>query len=147
MGEEISIEQRVDSVVNSKRESSELWLNPQIAACADNTIRIPYLSSNSVTIRKDDHLLQIVRTVTVNQPKEAIDNITSSTKKHPSTIQDNQQAFKDVVIDRDNTTPPEFREKFESLCDSYSHVFSPKIKGYNSRDGAVKAIVNPTAKR
>ena len=51
-------------------------------------------------------------------------------------------AFKDIVLDPNNITPPEYKERLESICESFSHVFSPRFKGYNGRDGAVKAVVN-----
>ena len=141
-GKEVGIEPRIDSAINTKCLSSELWPNPQVITCADNTIRIPNLSSTPLAIRKDDHLCQIVRTVSVDESEYIKNEQVSSEIKHPPMIHDNHLAYKDVVIDPDNITPPEYREKFESICDSYSHVFSPKIKGYNGRDGAVKAVVN-----
>ncbi len=141
-GKEIGIEPRIDSVINSKCLASELWPNPQVVTCADNTVRIPNLSSTPLSIRKDDHLCQIVRTISVDQSDYIRSEQVSSEIKHPPMIHDNKLAFKDVVIDPDNITPPQYKERLESICDSYSHVFSPKIKGYNGRDGAVKAVVN-----
>ena len=135
--EEISVEPRNDCKLNSTRQPTEMWPNPQLITCAENTIRIPNLTSEPKTISKGDHFCQIVRTVSI-EPQE---QCTVVSKAHP-TIKDDHSAYLEVVIDPDNITPPEYKEKLQNICESYKHVFSPKLKGYNGRDGAVKAVVN-----
>lgn len=67
--------------------------------------------------------------------------IEEDTTKCTSRVYYDLLAFKDIQIDPDNITPPEYKEKLDCICESYSHVFSPKFKGYNGRDGPVKAAV------
>ena len=142
-GKEIGIEPRIDSMVNSNQTSSSvLWPSPQVLTCSDTTIRIPNLSANPLSIRKDDHLCQIVRTVTVEQSDYIKNNQEIASPKPPPMIHENHLAYKDIIIDPDNITPPEYKDRLESICDSYNHVFRSKIGGYNGRDGAVKAVVN-----
>ena len=137
-GQEVGIEPRLDSTLNTKSPSAKLWPDPQLLTCCDNTIRIPNSFSEPLSIKKGDHLCQIVRTVAIN-PEDAQDAIVN---KRAPTVTDDVLAFKEIVIDPDNITPPEYKEKLECICESFSHVFSPKFKGYNGRDGAVKAVVN-----
>ena len=135
--EEISVEPRKDCKLNSTCQPAEMWPKPQMISCAENTIRIPNLSSEPKVISKGDHFCQIVRTVPVELQDQH-----SVVPKKPTSIKDDHSAYLEVVIDPNNITPPEFKEMLENLCESYKHVFSPKLKGYNGRDGAVHAFVN-----
>ena len=135
--EEITVEPRTDCKLNNNCPPSKLWPNPQLLTCAENTIRIPNLTTEPKSIRKGDHFCQIVRTVGVDTQNQPIDTMTK-----PAVIKEDHSAYRDVVIDPDNITPQEFKQKLECLCESYGHVFSPKLKGYNGRDGSVKAVVN-----
>ena len=135
--EEISVEPRKDCKLNSTCQPAEMWPKPQMISCAENTIRIPNLSSEPKVISKGDHFCQIVRTVPVELQDQH-----SVVPKKPTSIKDDHLAYLEVVIDPNNITPPEFKEMLENLCESYKHVFSPKLKGYNGRDGAVHAFVN-----
>ena len=137
-GEQVGIEPRIDSNINTKSVTTKPWPEPQLVTCCDNTIRIPNTSSEPLSIKKGDHLCQIVRTVTVD-PKDIQDR---EPRKRPPMVANDLLAFKEIVLDPDNITPPEYKERLECICESYSHVFSPKFKGYNGRDGAVKAVVN-----
>ena len=114
-----------------------MWPNPQFITCSDDVIQIPNLSSEPKSIRKGDHFCQILRTVAADTQ-----NTTADPHERSPLVKDDKSAYLDVVIDPDNITPQEYKHKFECLCESYGHVFNPKLKGYNGRDGAIKAVVN-----
>ena len=137
-GEEIGVEPRLDSNLNTKSSTTRLWPKPQVVKCCDNTIRIPNSSTEPLSIKKGDHLCQIVRTMAINNNEHS----GNDTTKRAPLVSDDHLAFKDIQIDPDNITPPAYKEKLINICESYSHVFSPKFKGYNGRDGPVKAVVN-----
>ena len=137
-GEEIGVEPRIDSNLNIKSPAPKLWPEPQVIKCCNNTIRIPNSFTEPLSIKKGDHLCQIVRTVATDTTNCTNDD----TSNHAPLVHDDHLAFKDIQIDPDNITPSEYKEKLECICESYSHVFSPKFKGYNGRDGPVKAVVN-----
>ena len=139
-GRDVGLEPRTDTQLNSKCLDGNIWPPPQIISCSDKTIRIPNLSSDPKTIRKGEHFCQI-RTVSVlpSQSESSIPNLTNDPKQ---SLQNNQFAFKEINIDPHNITPIEYKNRLESICESYGHVFSPKFTGYNGRDGNVKAVVN-----
>ena len=141
-GQDVALEPRTDTPVNSKCSDSQIWPQPQIIKCNDNVLRIPNLSESPKSIKKGEHFCQI-RNVSVLCNTQVIehapDQSSSTTKKH---IKDDSLAYKDISIDPQNITPLEYSERFKSICESYSHVFNTKFRGYNGRDGAVKAIVN-----
>ena len=133
---ELVIEPRVDCPLNSHSSGVEIWLSPQIISCASTSIRIPNLSSTPKKVRKNEHFCQIME-VTSTPP--ALPSIVVS---HPSPVTDNVLAYKTVSVDPDNFTPSDIKLRFESIIESYAHVFNPKFPKYNGRDGAVKSVVN-----
>ena len=134
---EIGIEPRFDCPLNSNCSSSDVWPSPQVIACSNNIIRIPNLSTMPKKLRKNEHFCQI-RQISTSVPPSAGDIAAS---KSASSI-DNPSAFLAVSIDPDNITPPDYKQRLESITESYSHTFNPKFPKYNGRDGAVKAVVN-----
>ena len=123
-GKEIGIEPRIDSMVNSNQTSSSvLWPSPQVVTCSDTTIRIPNLSANPLSIRKDDHLYQIVRTVTVEQSDYIKNNQEIASPKPPPMIHENHLAYKDIIIDPDKR----FIKNLEPLQPSVMSIYDPLI--------------------
>ena len=139
-GEDVGLEPRTDTPLNSKCLHSNIWPPPQIITCSDKTIRIPNLSSEPKTIRKGEHFCQIRNlTIAPSQSESAQPHSTNDSKQ---ILKDNQFAYKEVTIDPHDITPIDYKNRLECLCESYGHVFSPKFSGYNGRDGNVKATVN-----
>ena len=138
-GEDVMLEPRTDTPVNSKCMINQEWPNPQIIKCSANRLRIPNLSREPKLLRKGEHFCQIGNLSTV--PHDPVIPQTNP-KDSKQVVKDDPSAYKQISIDPQNITPNEYKLKLECLCESYSHVFNPKFKGYNGRDGAVKATVN-----
>ena len=138
-GEDVMLEPRTDTPVNSKCMLNQEWPNPQIVKCSANRLRIPNLSREPKLLRKGEHFCQIGNLSTMPDSPVSPQTI-HKTSKH--VVKDDTSAYKQISIDPQNITPNEYKLKLEYLCESYSHVFNPKFSGYNGRDGAVKATVN-----
>ena len=84
-GQDVALEPRMDTPVNSKCSDSQIWPQPQIIKCNDNVLRIPNLSESPKSIKKGEHFCQI-RNVSVLCNTQVIehapDQSSSTTKKH-----------------------------------------------------------------
>ena len=138
-GEEVMLEPRTDTPVNSKCSVNQEWPNPQIITCSAGRLRIPNLSKEPKYLRKGEHFCQIGSISTVSCNTVPTQSAHETSKQN---MKDDPSAYTQISIDPQNITPNEYKLKLECICESFSHVFNTKFKGYNGRDGAVKATVN-----
>ena len=139
---EYALEPRSDAPSVRKLTASQLWSPPSIVSSVTGKIRIPNLSSEPHSLKRNKHFRQVNP---VFSP--AINVATPSTPScepcpRPSGPTDDLQHNSSVRLDPENALPPDIRAKFQGLYDDYDEVFVPRTKGYNGAAGSFKAQVN-----
>ena len=130
----IALEPRFDT-------KTHLWIHPDITSAVEGRIRIVNMSSDTVAVRKHQHVAQAYYST------DADDLHIHHTPKRPSVTTQhlNTMAGKHstpTVIDPDNQLSASERNKFASLHTRYDDVFNKWIDKYNDASGRVRAFIN-----
>lgn len=134
---EYAIEPRTDAPSFKRLAPSQIWPQPGIVSSVARRIRIPNLTSEPLTLKRNEHLCQANLTF---HPKESVENtqpkqptpVTPIAKNHSSAVQ----------VDPDNLLSPQVQAEFHSVLQEYDSVFDPNFKGYNGAAGSFHAKVN-----
>ena len=119
--------------------TKQLWSCPQIISSVGGKIRIPNLSSEPQSLKRNEHFCQIR---SVYSPEVSASN-NQDPVSTPIKPRENQQKYSsNVRLDPDNLFPPDVKTMFDSLMTLYDDVFNPSIKGYNGAIGPFEAKVN-----
>ena len=139
---EYALEPRSDAPSVRKLTASQLWPPPSIVSSVAGKIRIPNLSSEPHSLKRNEHFCQ------VNPVFSPVINVAASSTSscepcpRPSGPTGDIQHNSSVHLDPANALPPDIRAKFQELHDDYDEVFDPRIKGYNGAAGSFEAQVN-----
>ena len=124
-----ALEPRSVSQSVRKLTASQLWLPPSIVSSVAGKIRIPNMSSEPHSLKRNEHFCQ-------GNPVFSPDiNVATSSPPscelcpRPSSPTGNLQQTSSVRLDPENALPPDIRAKFQDLHDVYAGVFDPRIKG------------------
>ena len=139
---EYALEPRSDAPSVRKLTASQLWPPPSIVSSVAGKIRIPNLSSEPHSLKRNEHFCQVnpVFSPDVNVTTSSTPSCEPSPR--PSGTTGDLQHNSSVRLDPENALPPDIRAKFQDLHDDYDEVFDPRIKGYNGAAGSFKAQVN-----
>ena len=113
------------------------WVEPAIVKAVSGTIRIPNLTKEPKTIKKHEHVAQLVPTFV---PK--VVDYQSSEVKTKEKLKMDEDFTKQISVDPDNVFDPMIKEQFHTLHSKYSKVFDPRYGGYNHAFGRFEAVVN-----
>ena len=134
-----ALEARSDTAKTYRCSSDLMWPPPTILNSVAGKIRIPNLTSEPQTLRRNEHFCQALPTVSPQRESEqqyAKPLIGASKHKH------NGNFSSDIQLDPDNILDPYTRQKFAKLHHEYDIVFDPNIPGYNGAMGPCNAVVN-----
>ena len=113
------------------------WVEPAIVKAVSGSIRIPNLTKEPKTIRKHEHVAQLVPTYSPNIVRQQ-----SSVQKSKASKPFNEEFTSQISVDPDNVFDPEVKQQFHTLHANYSKVFDPNYGGYNHAFGKFEAVVN-----
>ena len=135
---EYALEPRIDAPSVKRLTASQLWPCPNIVSSVAGRIRIPNLSSEPRSLKRNEHFCQVRPVYTPD-----LNNGDHKLAVHPAPKSLQTHTFSsDVCLDPDNLLPQDVRRKFTLLMESYDHVFDRDIKGYNGAAGSFEAKVN-----
>jgi hypothetical protein len=113
-----------------------MWPNPCIVSSVACRIRIPNLSSEPLTLRRNQHVCHATLTFQPEtKPGDAKGKPTVRIKPavpHSAAVQ----------IDPDNQLPQDIQAEFKSLMKEFDSVFDDDFKGYNGAADPFQAKVN-----
>jgi hypothetical protein len=114
------------------------WPTYDILPSVGGKIRIPNLTSEPLTLKRNEHFCQI-RPVYVPETDTAF-----QAKSTTHTRQSKEAAMHstNVRLDPNNTLTADMKTKFRSLLNEYDSVFKPQFSGYNGTSGPFEAKVN-----
>ena len=135
---EYAIEPRMDAPSVRKLKQTRIWPCPSVLSSVASKIRIPNLTSEPHTLKRNEHFCQV--TPVYEPPRETATTIPSAIPALP--VASKTLHSSSVQVDPDNILPQETQLKFQSLLKSYDTVFDPNIKGYNGAAGPFEAKVN-----
>lgn len=138
---EYALEPRTDSPCARRLQASQLWPPPSIVSSVAGKIRIPNLSSEPLSLKRNEHFCQ-VNPVFVPDSVISPENTVTGPPPAPPLSAINASHSSSVRIDPDNLLPTDVRASFSSLLKEYDDVFDPSIKGYNGAVGHFEARVN-----
>ena len=113
------------------------WVKPAIVKSVSGSICKPNLTKEPKTIKKDEHVAQLVPTFV---PK--VVDYQSSEVKSKEKLKLDEDFTKQISVDPDNVFDPMIKEQFHTLHSKYSKVFDPRYGGYNHAFGRFEAVVN-----
>ena len=134
---EYAVEPRTDTSSVRRVKPSQIWPQPCVVPSVARKIRIPNLSTEPHTLKRNEHLCQAIP---VFEPK--VDPTVDTMPKPPSPRPTKTNHSSTVQVDPDNLLPQDVKSQFQSLLIEYDSIFDPKIKGYNDSAGPFKAKVN-----
>jgi len=132
-----AIEPRTDAPVAKQLAPTELWPQPCIVSSVARRIRIPNLTSEPLTLKRNEHLCQATLTY---KPDDTVEH--TQPTHQPQTTPTNHSHSSTVQIDPSNLLPADVQAEFQSLLKEYDTVFDPKFPGYNGAAGPFQAKVN-----
>ena len=103
----------------------------------EGTIRIRNTTSEPKTIKKHDHVAQLVPIFCPEIKEYESPKVEAQIRNTSS-----DDFTKQISVDPDNMFSPELKEKFHALHRKYNQVFSTTYKGYNHSFGKFEAVVN-----
>jgi hypothetical protein len=140
---EYALEPRMDAPSVRRATTSQLWPRPQIISSVAGKIRIPNLTAEPQSLKRNEHFCQVRQTYSPEVSSTSIQVPTNMNTKPRSDMNRTKQAYSsDVRLDPDNLLSPDVRMKFKSLMREYDDVFDPSIRGYNGAVGPFEAKVN-----
>ncbi|CAB3990763.1 Hypothetical predicted protein [Paramuricea clavata] len=133
-----ALEPRIDAPSVKRLTASQLWPCPNIVSSVAGRIRIPNLSSEPRSLKRNEHFCQVRPVYTPD-----LNNGDHKLAVHPAPKSLQTHKFSsDVCLETDNLLPQDVRRKFTLLMESYDHVFDRNIKGYNGAAGSFEAKLN-----
>ena len=139
---EYALEPRSDAPSIRKLTASQLWPPPSIVSSVAGKIRIPNLSSEPHSLKRNEHFCQVnpvfspaINVATFSSPScEPCPRLSGPTGdlQHNSSLR----------VDPENALLPDIRAKLQELHDDYDEVFDPRMKGYSAAAGSFEAQVN-----
>ena len=139
---EYALEPRSDDPSVRKLTASQLWPPPSIVSSVTGKIRIPNLSSEPHSLKRNEHFCQVNPVFSPDINVAASSTPSCEPCPRPSGPTGDIQHNSSVHLDPENALPPDIRAKFQELHDDYDEVFDPRIKGYNGAAGSFEAQVN-----
>ena len=113
------------------------WVEPAIIRSVGGAIRIQNDTTEPRTIKKHEHIAQLVPTY-YPEIKECDTSNAEAQIRNISSDNFTQQ----ISVDPDNVFSPELKEKFHALHRKYNRVFDSSYEGYNHSYGKFEAVVN-----
>ena len=133
-----AIEPRVDTRIAKTLQSNQMWPSPSTISSIAGKIRIPNMTSNPLTLGRQEHFGQI-RTIYV--PEIAGD--ISATRHTTASIPASAAPFSSQVsLDPANILSVEDQTGFQTDLTEHDSVFNPSYPGYNGAAGPFQAVVN-----
>lgn len=126
---------------SEQNSSREAWLKPDIISSVAGKIRIPNLTNEPQTLKRNEHLCQVRPVFIPDDVSSATMNEKHITHHKPETKRSQQHSVH-VKLDPDHILPLELTSKFRNTLDEYDSVFDPNFKGYNGASGPFEAKVN-----
>ncbi|CAC5365611.1 unnamed protein product [Mytilus coruscus] len=136
-----AIEPRLESHISSIHagKDSNVWHPPNLITSVAGRIRIPNLTQEPHSLRRNEHFCQIRSTYVPECKSDAFESAENNDKiKHPRLTNYSES----VIIDPDNLLSQEIKVKFRDTLKNYDDVFDPYFKGYNGAAGPFQARVN-----
>ena len=131
-GQVVAVEPRIDS----KTFSASGWPPCQFVDVHDGVLRVVNNTSSLIHVPKNDHVVQIRGTSSIN-----IDG--SSTSKPKRSIHTHHGPHsKNIVIDPSGQLSSEWKIAFQELHLSFDSVFEEVIGRYNENSGRVRSRIN-----
>lgn len=134
---EYAIEPRSDSPSMKRLMPSQTWPQPCVVSSVARRLRIPNLSSEPRTLKRNEHFCQATLTF---QPSEKA--VKDQLPKPPTPTSTKCNHSSTVQVDPDLLLQPEVRAQFHAVLIEYDSVFDPQFKGYNGAAGPFQAKVN-----
>ena len=113
------------------------WIEPGIIRSVGGTIRIKNTTSDPKTIKKHDHVAQLVPIFHPEIIEHEAPKVEAQIRNTSS-----DDFTKQISVDPDNMFSPELKEKFHTLHKKYNQVFNTTYEGYNHSFGKFEAVVN-----
>ena len=134
-----ALEPRTDAPSVRNLTTSDIWPPPGIVSSVAGKIRIPNLSTEPHSLKRNEHFCQVSLVYSPDTPQ--CDMTTPSPS--PSLPRPASTSLSThVSLDPDNLLTPDMRSKFSALLDEYHTVFDPLFPGYNGAAGPFTAKVN-----
>lgn len=113
------------------------WPSPGLISSVSGSIRIPNLTLEPHTVKRNDHICKIRSTFC---PETA--NAEPTILPKPVRSKTVTNFSENVRIDPDSILTEEMRSRFRHLLHQHDIVFNPNFSGYNGAAGPIKAHVN-----
>ena len=113
------------------------WIEPGIIRSVGGTIRIKNTTSDPKTIKKHDHVAQLVPIFHPEIIEHEAPKVEAQIRNTSS-----DDFTKQISVDPDNMFSAELKEKFHTLHKKYNQVFNTTYEGYNHSFGKFEAVVN-----
>ena len=139
---EYALEPRCDAPSVRRLTTSQLWPPPSIVSSVAGKIRIPNLSPEPHSLKRNEHFCQVCPVFTPDIIATTTTPVPCESRPKPSTPPVNPRHNSNVRLDPGNSLTQDIRAKFQELHDEYDEVFDPQIKGYNGAAGPFEAQVN-----
>ena len=135
---EYALEPRYDTSVAPSH--GEMWPHPTVVHSIGGKVRIPNLTTEPLTVKRNTHFCQVLPLCDSTEAKDV------TVKVAPVVVQKScakpPNFSNDVKIDPDDTFPSDMKQAFTKLVEQYDHVFNPNFKGYNGSSGKFEAMIN-----
>ena len=139
---EYALEPRCDAPSVRRLTTSQLWPPPSIVSSVAGKIRIPNLSPEPHSLKRNEHFCQVCPVFTPDIIATTTTPVPCEPRPKPATPPVNPRHNSNVRLDPGNSLTQDIRAKFQELHDEYDEVFDPQIKGYNGAAGPFEAQVN-----
>ncbi|EDO41536.1 predicted protein [Nematostella vectensis] len=131
---EYALEPRTDAPSARRVKPSAVWPPPGIVTSIAGRIRIPNLTSEPRSLKRNEHFCQVRQ---LFEPSNV--TTTSPARAFPST---DTLHSANVSLDPDSLLPSDIKAKFKALHHEYDQVFDANIEGYNGHVGPFEARVH-----
>ena len=112
--------------------------SPSIISSVAGKIRIPILSSEPRSLKRNEHFCQVCPVFTPDIVATTTTPIPCEPCPQPTTPSAKTRHSSNLSLDPGNALTQDIRAKFQELYDEYDEVFDPHIIGYNGASGPLR---------
>ena len=137
---EYTLEPRMDAPNAQSAKISSIWPPPCVVSSVAGRIRIPNLTDQPQTLKRNEHFCQVSLVFAPGDSKQ-----TPTTPPRPLKSHTSPKPFTHscgVSLDPASLFAPETVAKFREVHEQFDSVFNPQIEGYNGASGPFQAKVN-----
>ena len=137
---EYALELKMDAPSAQSAKISNIWPPPCVVSSVADSIRIPNLTDQPQTLKRNEHFCQVSPVFAPGDSKQTPTTPSPPLKSHTSPKPSTHSCG--VSLAPASLFPPETVAKFREVNEQFDSVFNPQIEGYNGASGPFQDKVN-----